>query len=115
MKKNKILPICATLLVVLGLWISLIPFSRPLPGGGIFSFENTPEVSCRSPIFGTFTEDSPSYEVYVNPKPKIGDPTISKSINCSSRATFRFVLGLSLLFLGICLTVYFQRDKKWET
>ena len=115
MKKNKILPICATLLVVLGLWISLIPFSRPLPGGGIFSFENTPEVSCRSPIFGTFTEDSPSYEVYVNPKPKIGDPTISKSINCSSRATFRFVFGISIFLIGMSLLIYLQRSKKWKT
>ena len=103
MKKNKILPICATLLVILGLWISLIPFSRPLPGGGIFSFENTPEVSSRSPIIGTFTEDSPSYEVYVNPKPKIGDPTISKSINCSSSATFRFVFGISIIL--ICMSL----------
>ena len=114
MKKNKILPICATLLVILGLWISLIPFSRPLPGGGIFSFESTPEVSCRSPIFGTFTEDSPSYEVYVNPKPKIGDPTISKSISCSSRATFRLVFGLSLFLIGMSLLVYLQRNKKWK-
>ena len=84
MKKNKILPISATLLIILGLWVALIPFSRPLPGGEIFSFENTPEASCRSPIFGTFAEDSPSYDVYVSPKPKIGDPTINQSISCSS-------------------------------
>ena len=115
MKKNKILPISATLLIILGLWIALIPFSRPLPGGEIFAFESTPEASCRSPIFGTFTEDSPSYNVYVHPKPKIGDSTVNKSVSCSSRATFRFVLGFSFLFLGACLMVYFQRNKKWKT
>jgi hypothetical protein len=114
-KKNKILPISATLLIILGLWIALIPFSRPLPGGEIFAFESTPEASCRSPIFGTFTEDSPSYDVYVHPKPKIGDSTVNKSVSCSGRATFRFVLGFSFLFLGACLMVYFQRNKKWKT
>ena len=114
MKKNKILPISATFLIVLGLWIALIPFSRPLPGGEIFSFESTPEASCRSPIFGTFTEDSPSYDVYVNPKPEIGDSTVSKSVSCSGRATFRFVFGFSLLLSGSCLVVYLQKDKKWK-
>ena len=115
MKKNKILPISSTLLIILGLWVALIPFSRPLPGGEIFSFENTPEASCRSPIFGTFAEDSPSYDVYVSPKPKIGDPTINQSISCSSRATFRFVFGFSLFLLGACLIIYFKRNKKWKT
>jgi len=114
-KKNKVLPISATLMVLLGLWITLIPFSRPLPGGEIFSFENTPEASCRSPIFGTFTDDSPSYDVYVNPKPTIGDSTVSRSISCSSRATFRFVFGLSLAFLGSSLLLYSKRFKKWKT
>ncbi len=114
MKKNKILPISATFLIVLGLWIALIPFSRPLPGGEIFSFENTPEASCRSPIFGTFTEDSPSYDVYISPKPEIGDLTVNKSVSCSGRATFRFVFGFSLLFLSACLLIYLQKDKKWK-
>ena len=54
-------------------------------------------------------------DVVLHPKPKFGDPTINKSISCSSRATFRFVFGLSLLLLGICLMVYFQRNKKWKT
>jgi len=114
-KKNKFLPISATLLIVLGIWISLVPFSRPLPGGEIFSFENTPEASCRSPIFGTFTDDSPSYDVYINPKPKIGDPTVNKSVSCSGRATFRFVFGLSLLLSGSSLLLYSKRYKKWKT
>lgn len=114
MNKKNILPTSAILLITLGFWIALMPFSRPLPGGEVFSFESTPEASCRSPIFGTFTEDSPFYEVYTNPKPKIGDPTINESISCSSRATFRFVFGFSLLLSGICVMIYFQRNKKWK-
>jgi hypothetical protein len=114
-KKNKILPISASILIVLGLWITLVPFSRPLPGGEIFSFESTPEASCRSPIFGTFIEDSPSYEVYIDPKPKIGDPTVSTSVSCSGRATFRFIFGFSFFLLGTSLMVYYQRYKKWKT
>ena len=111
MKKHNFLLISGTLLIVLGLWIALIPFSRPLPGGEAFSFESTPEASCKSPIFGAFNDDFPSYEVFTTPKPKVGDITVTRSINCSDRATFRLALGFSFFLLGISTIVYFRKIK----
>ncbi len=95
MKKHNFLLISGTLLIVLGLWIALIPFSRPLPGGEAFSFESTPEASCKSPIFGAFNDDFPSYEVFTTPKPKVG----------------RLALGFSFFLLGISTIVYFRKIK----
>ncbi len=111
MKKNNFLLISGIVLIALGLWIALIPFSRPLPGGEIFSFESTPAASCKSPILSAFNNDLLSYEVYVNPKPKIGDPTIYKSLDCSERATFRLAMGLFFLLLGLSAVIYLLKTR----
>jgi len=110
-RKNNFLLISGTLLIVLGLWIALIPFSRPLPGREIFSFDSTPEISCKSPIISAFNDNLPSYKVYINPIPKIGDPTTHKSVDCSEKATFRLALGFFFFLLGICSVIYFLKTR----
>ena len=112
MKKSNFFIITGVLLLLAGFWTVLAPFSRPLPGGEVFSFESTPEASCRSPLIGAFIEDTPIFEVYENPRPKVGDPTVKTSVECSSRALFRLAVGFILLISGITFLVVFSRMRR---
>jgi len=87
--------------VVLGLWIALVPFTRPLPGSTTFSLEATPEVNCRTPVIGMLGDDQPTVEVYTTPRPQAGDPTEPRTVDCTGRARFRIVLGASMLIVGL--------------
>ena len=80
-------------LLLVGLWIALAPFARPLPGGEAFSFEATPEVGCQSPVIGMFGADQPVADVYTVPRPSEGDPVESRSVDCTGRARFRVAVG----------------------
>ncbi|MEC9395712.1 MAG: hypothetical protein VYA89_07655 [Actinomycetota bacterium] len=87
--------------LVLGGWITVVPFDRPLPGGAPFSLEATPAVGCRTPLLGMLGDDRPAAEVFTTPRPKIGDPTVMRSIDCTARARFRVALGGFLLVAGL--------------
>ena len=93
------------LALLVGVWVAAAPFSRPLPGGAPFSFEATPEVNCRSPLVGSFREDRPVAEVYVSPRPQVGDQTMEITIDCGGRARFRFSLGAGLALAGLVALV----------
>jgi len=87
--------------VLLGLWIALAPFHRPLAGGAAFSLEATPQVGCRTPVVGMMGDDRPTAEVHTTPRPAEGDPTVLREVDCTGRARFRVALGASLLVLGL--------------
>ena len=89
------------LAVLVGVWVSAAPFSRPLPGGAPFSFEATPEVNCRSPLVGSFRGDQPVAEVYLAPRPQVGDRTMAVTIDCGGRARFRLSFGAGLALAGL--------------
>ena len=89
------------LALLVGVWVATAPFSRPLPGGAPFSFESTPAVNCRSPLVGSFRGDRPVAQVYVAPRPQVGDPTIEATIDCGGRALFRFSFGTGLALVGL--------------
>ena len=93
------------LALLIGAWVAAAPFSRPLPGGAPFSFEATPEVNCRSPFVGAFREDRPVAEVYVAPRPKVGDRTMEVTIDCGGRARFRLSFGAGLALAGLVVLV----------
>jgi len=81
--------------------VAAVPFSRPLPGGAPFSFEATPEVNCRSPLVGSFRGDRPVAEVYVAPRPQVGDRTMEIPVDCGGRARFRLSFGAGLALAGL--------------
>ena len=89
------------LALLVGAWVAAAPFSRPLPGGSPFSFEATPEVNCRSPLVGSFPGDRPDAEVYLAPRPQVGDRTMAVTIDCGGRARFRLSLGAGLALAGL--------------
>ena len=89
------------LALLVGAWVAAAPFSRPLPGGAPFSFEATPEVNCRSPLVGSFRGDRPVAEVYLAPRPQVGDRTMAVTIDCGCRARFRLSLGAGLALAGL--------------
>lgn len=93
------------LALLVGVWVAAAPFSRPLPGGAPFSFEATPEVNCRSPLFGSVLGDRPVAKVYVAPRPQIGDPTMEITIDCGGRARFRLSFGAGLALAGLVVLV----------
>ena len=93
------------LALLVGVWVAAAPFSRPLPGGAPFSFEATPEVNCRSPFVGSFREDRPVAEVYVAPRPQVGDQTMDVTIDCGGRARFRLSFGAGLALAGLVVLV----------
>ncbi len=97
-------------IVLLGLWIATAPFSRPLPGGAPFSFESTPEVGCRTPLVGAFVGHAPSADVYTSPRPVIGDPMSTTTVECGGRARFRLALGTTLLVVAVGLLVVDRRS-----
>ena len=92
----------ASLLV--GLWIILAPFNRPLPGAEAFAFEATPEIGCRTPVVGMFGHDQPLAEVFIKPPPAEGDPTVESRVDCTGRARFRVALGGLLTLTSLILT-----------
>ena len=100
MNRRQVSVTLGTVLVLIGVWVAVAPFSRPLPGGSAFSFEATPEVGCRSPLFGVLGDDRPVVEVYVEPRPEITDPKVVTTIDCSGQARFRFSTGASLTLIG---------------
>ena len=87
--------------LVLGGWITVVPFDRPLPGGAPFSLEATPAVGCRTPLLGMLGDDRPTAEVYTSPRPTDGDPMEVRTVDCTGRARFRVGLGGLLAVLGI--------------
>ena len=89
------------LALLVGAWVAAVPFSRPLPGGAPFSFEATPEVNCRSPLVGSFRGDQPVAEVYVAPRPQVGDRTMEITIDCGGRARFRLSFRAGLALTGL--------------
>jgi len=93
------------LALLVGAWVAAVPFSRPLPGGAPFSFEATPEVKCRSPLVGSFRGDQPVAEVYVAPRPQVGDRTMEITIDCGGRARFRLSFGAGLALAGLVVLV----------
>ena len=99
----------ALAILVLGLWIAVAPFTRPLPGGTPFSFESTPEVGCRTPLVGAFVEDRPTADAYSTPRPQADDPMSSTTVDCGGRAAFRLVLGTALVILAVGLHVVDRR------
>ena len=145
----------ALTLLVLGLWIAVAPFTRPLPGGAPFSFESThelgcrtplvdafvedrptadaystprpqaddlmapttvdclidstPEVGCRTPLVGAFVEDRPTADAYSTPRPQVDDPMAPTTVDCGGRATFRLVLGTTLVIVAVGLHVIDRR------
>ena len=72
----------ALTLLVLGLWIAVAPFTRPLPGGAPFSFESTHELGCRTPLVDAFVEDSPAADAYLTPRPQVDDPMAPTTVDC---------------------------------
>ena len=87
--------------LLVGGWVAIAPFSRPLPGGAPFSFDATPKVDCRSPLVGTFQGDRPVADVYITPRPQVGDPTMAITIDCGGRARFRLTWGAGLALAGL--------------
>ena len=90
--------VLAGLALVLGLWIALAPFTRPLPGGAPYTLEAPPEIGCRSPLVGLLSGDSPGADVYTTPRPSPDDPRTPTTVDCRSRAGCR--VGLGVIFLG---------------
>ena len=101
MDRCRLLAALGPLLVLLGLWIAVLPFSRPLPGGAHFDLESTPRVGCRSPVIGAFSDDRPTGTVFTTPRPMEGDPSVQVEVPGGGRARFRLVLGIVLLAGGI--------------
>ena len=101
MNRRLLLAALGPFLVLLGLWIALLPFSRPLPGGSHFDLEATPRVGCRTPVIGAFADDRPLGTVYTTPRPMEGGPTIEVEVPCEGRARFRLALGIALLAGGV--------------
>ena len=113
MNRRRLYMTLGILASLIGIWVAAAPFSRPLPGGSPFSFEATPEVSCQSPLFGVFGDDQPVVEVYVEPRPEVGDPKVTATVDCRSQAQFRFSLGTSLTLLGVgTLLVTFSSSRR---
>lgn len=99
----------ALTILVLGLWIAVAPFTRPLPGGAPFSFESTPEVGCRTPLVGAFIEDRPTADAYSTPRPQADDTMSPTTVDCGGRAAFRLVLGTTLVIVAVGLHVTDRR------
>ena len=95
--------------LLLGLWIALAPFSRPLPGGATFSLEATPRFGCQTPVVGMIGNDQPSADVYTAPRPQAGDPTVIREVDCTWQARFRVAIGTAILAAGFLLLATIRR------
>ena len=96
--------------LILGLWIALAPYTRPLPGGAPYTLEATPEIGCRSPVVGLLSGDSPRADVYTTPRPSSSDPRTPTTVDCRSRAGFRVGLGMIFLVGGASVLVVNRRQ-----
>ena len=101
--------VLAALALLLGLWIALAPFSRPLPGGAPYTLEATPEIDCRSPLIGLLYGDSPRADVYTTPRPSSDDHRTPTTVDCRSRAGFRVGVGAIFLISGVSVLVIGRR------
>ena len=101
--------VLAALALLLGLWIVLAPFARPLPGGAPYTLEATPEIDCRSPLIGLLYGDSPRADVYTTPRPSSDDPRTPTTVDCRSRAGFRVGVGAIFLISGASVLVIGRR------
>ena len=101
--------VLAGLALLLGLWIALAPFARPLPGGAPYTLEATPEIDCRSPLIGLLYGDSPRADVYTTPRPSSDDPRTPTTVDCRSRAGFRVGVGAIFLIGGASVLVIGRR------
>lgn len=99
----------AVSVLALGLWIALVPFSRPLPGGEPFSFDATPEIGCGMPLVDIFGNDQPVAHVYTVPLPSESDPMEGRLMDCTGRARFRVTLGSLLVAVSIAMAVRGRR------
>ena len=106
MDRQRLYRTLGILALLVGTWVAAAPFSRPLPGGAPFSFEATPEVNCRSPLVGSFQEDRPVADVYVAPRPQVGDRTMEITIDCGGRARFRLSFGAGLALVGLAVLAF---------
>jgi len=101
--------VLAGLALLLGLWIALAPFTRPLPGGAPYTLEATPEIDCRSPLIGLLSGDSPRADVYTTPRPSSDDPRTPTTVDCRSRAGFRVGVGAIFLISGASVLLIGRR------
>ena len=101
--------VLAALALLLGLWIALAPFARPLPGGAPYTLEATPEIDCRSPLIGLLYGDSPRADVYTTPRPSSDDHRTPTTVDCRSRAGFRVGVGAIFLISGASVLVIGRR------
>ena len=101
--------VLAGLALLLGVWIALAPFARPLPGGAPYTLEATPEIDCRSPLIGLLSGDSPWADVYTTPRPSSDDPRTPTTVDCRSRAGFRVGVGAIFLIGGASVLVIGRR------
>ena len=101
--------VLAALALLLGLWIALAPFARPLPGGAPYTLEATPEIDCRSPLIGLLYGDSPRADVYTTPRPSSDDPRTPTTVDCRSRAGFRVGVGAIFLISGASVLLIGRR------
>jgi len=101
--------VLAGLALLLGLWIALAPFTRPLPGGAPYTLEATPEIGCRSPLIGLLSGDSPRADVYTTPRPSSDDSRAPTTVDCRSRAGFRVGVGAIFLISGASVLVICRR------
>jgi len=103
MSRHRVQPIIGRLCILLGLWIVVLPFSRPLPGGAQFDLSASPKVSCGSPVVNAFDSQKATGTVYTTPRPNKGDPTVKVEIDCTGRARFRLGLGFGVLASGLLI------------
>ena len=95
----------AVLLVVLGVWIMVVPYSRVIPGGDIREFGRaiTPQVSCGSPVVAAFRGED---DTLVLPDAPGGEVVVVDPEGfCRSRGQFRLGLGALLFTVGAVAVV----------
>jgi hypothetical protein len=95
----------AVLLVVLGVWVMVVPFSRVIPGGDIREFGRaiTPQVACGSPVVAAFRGDD---DTLLLPDAPGGEVVVVDPEGfCRSRGQFRLAFGALLLVVGAVAVV----------
>jgi hypothetical protein len=95
----------AVLLVVLGVWVMVVPYSRVIPGGDIREFGRaiTPQVSCGSPVVAAFRGDD---DTLLLPDAPGGEGVVVDPEGfCRSRGQFRLAFGALLLVVGAVAVV----------
>lgn len=107
MKRRWLRPL-GLVLVVLGAWIALFPFSRPLPGGDVTDLARTPEVSCGSPAAASFRGEDDRLLLPREPVTAVDLAERGWSVivpdpegYCRGRARFRLATGIVLVAGGV--------------